>query len=54
MADQLDMWKIREAIAESGKTRIGEIMSYLKYRYDGRYDVKMAREQAREMVKEMR
>lgn len=41
--------EIRQAIAESSQMRIPDMMRYLKNHYEGRYDKKVAREQAREM-----
>lgn len=44
---------IKQAMAESGKMKITQLMSYMKARYQGKYDTKLAREIAREMVAEM-
>jgi len=50
----MDEFKIREAIAESGKMTVRDIMSYLKHRHEGKYDVKLARKNAKELVAEMK
>ena len=47
-------FNVREAIAESGKTSIKDIMNYLASRHSGKYNVKEAKEEAKEMVKEMK
>ena len=49
-----DRFEIREAIAESGKTNIREIMQYLKARFGVDFDISQAHEDAKEMVKEMK
>lgn len=51
---QLTESKIREMFAESGKTTVKELMSYLEFRQSGNYDKKLANDNAKEMVKEMR
>lgn len=48
----LSVWKIREIIAESGKMRINDVMSYFKARYEGQYDSKVVRQEAKEMIAE--
>jgi len=45
--------KIRQAMAESGKMKVSELMKYMKTRYAGKYDVKLARENAKELVADM-
>lgn len=45
--------EIRQAIAESSQTRIPDMMRYLRNHHKGKYDVKVAREQAREMKSQM-
>ena len=42
--------EIREAICESGKTKVSEMMNYLKNRYDSQYDIKVARANAKEIA----
>lgn len=49
---EMDRWKIREAIAESGKMRLKDVMDYLNRRYEGKFDVKQAKEDAKEMIKD--
>ncbi|NQX83972.1 MAG: hypothetical protein HRS57_02135 [Mycoplasmataceae bacterium] len=46
--------EIREMIAESGKTKITDVMVYLERRMKKPYDVKLARKNARELIKEMK
>jgi hypothetical protein len=46
--------KIKEAMAESGKTNVTLLMGYMKARYEGKYDVKLAKQCAKEIVKELR
>lgn len=49
---EMDRWKIREAIAESGKMRLKDVMDYLNRKYEGKFDVKQAKEDAKEMIKD--
>jgi hypothetical protein len=49
---EMDRWKIREAIAESGKMSLKDVMNYLNFRYEGKFDVKLAKEDAKEMIKD--
>jgi UDP-galactopyranose mutase len=46
--------QIRQKIAESGKTTVTQIMSYLKTQMRQPYDVKIARANAKELVAEMK
>ena len=50
--EKMDRFDIRAAIAESGKMRVKEIMDYLNHRFEGRFDVKQAKADAKEMIKE--
>lgn len=47
---QLTEDQIREIFAESGKMKASQMMSYLKSRYAGQYDSKVARANAKEMA----
>ena len=44
---------VRQAMAESGKSKVAELMSYMKAKYAGKYDTKMARMNAKELVADM-
>jgi len=46
--------EIRQALAESGKMRVVDMMTYMKHRYNGKYDVKLARTNAKELVADMK
>ena len=48
----LSVYEIREIIAESGKMRINDVMAYFKARYEGRYNSKIVRQEAKEMIAE--
>ncbi len=50
----MDEMKIREALAESGKLTLKDMMAYMKRRHSGNYDVALARKNAKELVKEMK
>lgn len=52
MKEQLTVWKIREIIAESGKMKINDVVNYFKARYEGQYDPKIVRSEAKEMIQE--
>jgi len=52
--EQMSEMKIREAMAESGKTRVNDLMKYMKAHYAGKYDIKVARENAKELVADMK
>ena len=36
--------QIKERIAESGKTRTSEIISYFKYRFENKFELKLLRQ----------
>ena len=40
-------------MAESGKMKVAQLMSYMKAKYEGKYDPKVARENAKELVADM-
>lgn len=42
--------QIKEAMAGSGKMKITDLMNYMKVRYTGKYDPKLAKECAKEIV----
>ena len=44
---------IREKMAESGKMKVKQLMDYMKAKYDGKYDPKLARANAKDIVAEM-
>jgi len=44
---------IRQAMAESGKMKVKQLMDYMKAKYAGKYDPKVARENAKELVADM-
>lgn len=46
--------KIREAIAESGKTKTSEMMSYLERFHKGNYNKVVAKKNATELANEMK
>ena len=46
----MDEQKIKEAMASSGKTKITDLMNYMKAKYAGQYDTKLAKECAKEIV----
>ena len=50
----MNEFEIREALAESGKTRVNDMMAYLKHWHAGKYDVRLARKIAKELVAEMK
>jgi hypothetical protein len=50
--EKMDRWEIREAIAESGKMTIRDVMAYLNHRYEGKFNVKQAKEDAKEIIKD--
>ena len=50
---EMDEWKVREAMAESGKTRVNDLMKYMKAHYAGKYDIKAAKISAKEIVAEI-
>jgi predicted SnoaL-like aldol condensation-catalyzing enzyme len=49
----MDYYKIRETIAESGKTRINDMVAYIKGRYPDA-DAKLVRSTARELAAEIK
>ena len=49
----MDEDAIRQAMAESGKMKVAQLMSYMKAKYAGKYDLKLARENAKELVADM-
>lgn len=44
---------VREKMAESGKMKVKQLMDYMKVRYAGKYDIKLARENAKEIIANM-
>jgi hypothetical protein len=46
--------EIRQAIAESGKTKVKEMMAYLEIFMNKPYDKKLARKNCSELAKEMK
>ena len=50
---EMDEDKIRQVMAESGKMKVKQLMDYMKSRYEGKYDPKVARENAKELVADM-
>lgn len=50
---QMSEDKIKQAMAESGKMKVAELMSYMKGKYAGKYDLKLAKECAKEIVASM-
>lgn len=46
--------QIREIFAESGKMTVREMISYLEARHSGNYDKKVARDNATELVADMK
>lgn len=51
---EMSVDKIRQAMAESGKSKVADLMSYMKVKYEGKYDPKIAKEIAKELVADMR
>ena len=45
--------KLRRVLAESGRSRISDMMRVLKHQHKGKYDKKLARKVARDLVKEI-
>lgn len=50
---EYDESKIREIMAQSGKMKVKQLMDYMKARHAGKYDPKVARENAKELVADM-
>jgi len=48
----MDRFKVREAIAESGKMTVRDAMAYLDMRFKGLYNKQEARAEAKEMIAE--
>lgn len=46
--------QIIEAMAESGKMSCKEMLAYMECRYHGKYDKKIARKEAKRLVKGMK
>jgi hypothetical protein len=46
--------KIRQALAESGKMTVRDMMAYMKRMHAGKYDVKLAKKNAKELVADMK
>lgn len=46
--------KIRQAMAESGKSTVKQLMDYMKAKYPGQYDINVARANAKELVADMK
>jgi len=51
--EQLSEMKIRQAIAESSKVTVRDVMRYLKNHYPNQYDTSVARKNAKEMIAEI-
>jgi hypothetical protein len=49
----MTIWEIREAIAESGKMTMKDVLSYFKMRYPNA-DVKVVKSEAKEILSQMR
>lgn len=49
----MNYYKIRETIAESGKFKVNEILSYFKAKYP-EVDTRLVRETAKELLKELK
>jgi len=49
----MNVWKIRETIAESGKMTIKDVVSYFKNRYPDA-DLAIVKAEAKEMIAEMK
>ena len=43
---ELNEDQVVEIMAESGKSKVSELMKYLKAKYNGKYDPKLAKENA--------
>ena len=50
--EKMDQFKIRERIAESGKMSIKDVVNYFKCRWEGQYDLKVVKAEAKEMIAE--
>ena len=44
---------VRQAMAQSGKMKVKQLMDYMKFRHEGKYDPKEARLTAKELVADM-
>lgn len=53
-SDMMSADKIRQAMAESGKSSVKHLMDYMKAKYDGKYDVELAKTNAKELVADMK
>jgi len=49
----MTIWEIREAIAESGKMTMKDVLSYFKMRHP-RADLKVVKSEAKEILLQMR
>jgi hypothetical protein len=49
----MSIWQIREAIAESGKMTVTEVMAYFKTRYPSA-DMKVVKSEAKDLISEMK
>lgn len=45
--------EITQAMAESGKMKLKDLMSYMKVKYSGKYDIELAKEIAKDLIKQM-
>lgn len=52
--NQMSQFEIREALAETGQTTINQMIKWMDVKHKGKYDKKVARAEAAEMVKEMK
>lgn len=50
---KMNEMQIRRAMAESGRSRISDLMRVMKHQYAGRYDRKLARKVAGDLVAEI-
>jgi hypothetical protein len=47
----MNIWEIREAIAESGKLKVSDVLTYFKSKYPNA-DIKTVKSEAKEMISE--
>ena len=46
--------KIRQALAESGKMTVRDMLAYMKHKHAGKYDMTLAKKNAKELVADMK
>jgi len=51
---KLSVYDIEDIMAQSGKTKVRDLLDYMKYRYPGKYDPKDAKVAASNIVKSIR